>query len=685
MTSRLVLLLWFGLFCGLAVAFSWPLPLHLATHLTGAPSGDTGVYVWNLWVFRHEVLHQQMPLQTGTVLSLSPRVDLTLHNYTLFMDILAYPLIGPLGLVRAFNVVYLAMMALTAWCTARLAWALCGRHWESWLAGVAFAFSPVLMARSTAHFSLVAAAPLSVLLLIMVKAEGKGRARDAVAAGATLAWAAFCDIYYAVYGVLLIGAWILASVVSVSRADRLEGSSAFARRVTRGLVIVAATFVAAIALQGGLVQVAGLRISMRSLYTPMLVLTLLVVLHALVVWTPKIEWRYRFAPWHAWFAAVMVVTAATLLSPVLMTYGQRLLQGRMAGPAIYWRSSPPGVDLLAFVMPNPTSPWFGGPFKAWIEAQRVDGFAELTGALPLVALAVIGVAWVWAGWRPARRRWLWMPAVFAMLALGPFVHVAGINTHIPGPWALLRYVPIVGLARSPSRFVVLVALGVALLFAMALVAIGQRWPHRRRLVLGVLTAVLLVELAPVPRTLYDARTPQVFHRIAADPREDVRVLSLPFGVRDGTSSLGDFNPLTQYQQTTHGKRLVGGYLSRVTREQKQSMLRFPVLDSLMTLSAPGPATSLTEHQRRRAFASRDRFMLAANLAYVVTDDRRTSPALRAYAIELFRLEALESGEGYTLYAPHPDADAIQQAFMAPPLTPLPESSSRGGQAARRAP
>ena len=152
-------MLWFGLFCALAVAFSWPLPLHLSTHLTGAPSGDTGVYVWNLWVFRHEVLQHHMPLHTGTVLSLAPRVDLTLHNYTLFMDALAFPLIGPLGLLRTFNVVYLAMMALTAWCTARLAHRLCGRSWESWLAGVAFAFSPVLMARSTAHFSLVAAAP----------------------------------------------------------------------------------------------------------------------------------------------------------------------------------------------------------------------------------------------------------------------------------------------------------------------------------------------------------------------------------------------------------------------------------------------------------------------------------------------------------------------------------------------
>lgn len=650
MLPPFIRLLWLALFCGLAVAFSWPLPLHLTTHLTGAPSGDTGVYVWNLWVFRHEVLQNQMPLQTGTVLSLAPRVDLTLHNYTLFMDILAFPLIGPLGLVGAFNVVYLAMMALTAWCTARLAHVLCGRAWESWLAGAAFAFSPVLMARSTGHFSLVAAAPLPVMLLIMVRGEGKGRTRDAVALGATLAWAAFCDIYYAVYGVLLIGAYVLASFVSVSLRD-VQTRSAFAIRVSRGLVVVAATFVVSIALQGGLISVAGLEISMRSLYTPMLVLTLLVLTHVLIVWTPSIQWRYRFTPAHPRLALTMVLTATVLLGPVLVAYGGRMLSGQMASPAIYWRSSPPGLDLMAFVMPNPNSPWFGSRGKAWIEAQRVDGFAELTGALPLVALAVITVAWLAAGWRPARRRWVWMPVGFALLALGPFVHVAGINTYIPGPWALLRYVPIVGLARSPSRFGVLVSLGVAVLFALALSGIGQRWPRTRRLGLAVVTVLLLIELSPVPRQLFSGSSPAVFHQIAGDPRSDIRVLVLPLGVRDGTSSLGNFNPLSQYHQTVHGKRLVGGYLSRVTGEQKASLLRYPVLSALMTLSEPSQPAGLGEAESQRAHQSRDRFLRASRLAYVVTDDARTSPALRRFAEELLDLEAISQADGYTMYRP----------------------------------
>ena len=37
---------------------------------------------------------------------------------------------------------------------------------------------------------------------------------------------------------------------------------------------------------------------------------------------------------------------------------------------------------------------------------------------------------------------------FGLLALGPFVHVAGVNTYLPTPWTLLRYVPLIGEARD---------------------------------------------------------------------------------------------------------------------------------------------------------------------------------------------------------------------------------------------
>ena len=80
-----------------ASAFTWPLPLFLGTHFTGDPGGDTGVYVWNQWVFHQELTTGHNPLATEKILSLTSRVDLTQHNYTAFLNLLALPLISVAG------------------------------------------------------------------------------------------------------------------------------------------------------------------------------------------------------------------------------------------------------------------------------------------------------------------------------------------------------------------------------------------------------------------------------------------------------------------------------------------------------------------------------------------------------------------------------------------------------------
>ena len=100
-----------------AIAFTWPLPLHLGTHLTGDPGGDTGVYVWNQWVFQHETASGANPLATEQIFSLSQRVDLSQHNYTAFLNVLALPLIPLVGVVASFNVVLLIATVITALCT----------------------------------------------------------------------------------------------------------------------------------------------------------------------------------------------------------------------------------------------------------------------------------------------------------------------------------------------------------------------------------------------------------------------------------------------------------------------------------------------------------------------------------------------------------------------------------------
>jgi hypothetical protein len=121
-------------------------------------------------------------------------------------------------------------------------------------------------------------------------------------------------------------------------------------------------------------------------------------------------------------------------------------------------------------------------------------------------------------------------------------------------------------------------------------------------------------------------------------------------VRDGLSSLGDFNASSQYYQTLHGKRLIGGYLSRVSDRHKAYTRRQPVLSALMRLSEGKPLTE-TQATRARRFARR--FAEAADVAYVVMDRRRVTPELRTFAIELLRLDLVESSGVFDLYVPRP--------------------------------
>jgi hypothetical protein len=628
----------------LAIAFSWPLPLHLGSALTGDPGGDTGVYVWNQWVFQHELGERHNPMRTGQILSLTDRVDLSQHNYTVFLDVLALPLIPLVGIVAAFNIVFLTMTVLTALCTYALARRVTSaERLEAWLAGAAFAWSPALVARSTGHFSLVAAAPLAAFMLCLFRADRSRRPRDAALAGLSMAWAGFCDAYYAIYCLLIVGGYLVSRVVRVTLApERAPATWRWALNVS--IVSMAGLVAGLVAGPGSRFELLGISISVRGLYTPVLVLTLLVLARV------ALQVRPHVLPWVQWSPAgvravvVGLVACAGPLSPVIYGLGEGIAEGQFVSPPTLWRSSPHGVDLLGLFELNPNH----AAVRAIANQQVTDGgtFIEYTAALSLVALAVIGLAAWRASYRP-RVGWIWLTAGFALLSLGPFISVAGVNTYVPGPWSLLRYLPLVGAARTPSRFAIVAALGLAILLAGALAALGKRFPQRRRLITATVGMLLLFELLPAPRTLYSAEVPSLYHTIAADPRP-VRVLQLPFGVRDGTFAAGDFSARYLYFQTMHGKRLIGGYLSRISQKRVGELRAQPTLDALVTMSEGGrlsPPHAAWIRSRGPAFIQR------ANIGYVVVDETRTPAHLVEFVIDAWSLEPLAREGALVLYRP----------------------------------
>jgi hypothetical protein len=313
---------------------------------------------------------------------------------------------------------------------------------------------------------------------------------------------------------------------------------------------------------------------------------------------------------------------------------------------IYWRSSPRGVDLLGYLLPNPTHPWLGSFVQEWFRPPGPDPYPELVAAFPLTAWMVIAAA-LRRSILP--RGWVAFAAIFVLLSLGPFVHVGLLNTEVIGPWALLRYVPVVGLARSPSRFAIVAAMGLTLLFARAAQSFLTDCTRRRRVVALAAGAILAFELSDAPLPLYAATVPDIYRLVASAGEENGRVLDLPTGVRDGTSSIGDFSAASLFFQTQHKRPLIGGYLSRVSEWRKHENQRAPILRGLFALSErhdPLPAVWLEE-----AIASRERFLARSCVRYVVVDKHRSSDELRSFAIHVLRLTPVLNDADYELLIP----------------------------------
>jgi hypothetical protein len=362
----------------------------------------------------------------------------------------------------------------------------------------------------------------------------------------------------------------------------------------------------------------------------------------LIAWRITSTWHWRRAAGFVRPSLLAIAIAGLLLAPELIAMAQRAAEGRMVDVPVLWRSSAPGVDVAAFLLPNPNHPWAPASMVSWIRRQPGENIASI----PLVALAILVVAWRRAGHRPDRL-WMGMSVVFLSLALGPFIRVAGAQTGIPTPWTFLRYLPVIGEARMPARFSVIVIMAIAVMCAGAIGALMRHYPHRRRTVIALVSGALVFELWSAPRPLYSADVPAVYERIARDARS-LRVLDLPFGVRDGLTTTSAFNPATLFYQTAHRKPVVGGYLSRLSDAEKAAHLGHPLLGALATLSE---GRDLTDAERDRAVAAGPPLVHGIQLGWVVVDEAHSPPALVTLATEALGLTPLARESGFSVYLP----------------------------------
>lgn len=232
------------------------------------------------------------------------------------------------------------------------------------------------------------------------------------------------------------------------------------------------------------------------------------------------------------------------------------------------------TDLLAYVTPPETHPWWGEQFGPVYEryyfdrseGRRYPAFIGLT----VLLLAAIGV------WRQRRESipWLLMAGTLVMLALGLVLRIGGqLFPQVPTLYSLLEPLYFVRLIRVPDRFNVILALPFAVLAAYGLAFLLARIRDRRlRLSFTALTVILvLFEYLAIPIPRQNVKI-SPFYEQQTRQKTDTAILDLPIDLQKAKRFM--------FAQTVHERPLVHGKIARIPPDAYAYMDGNPWLSTL---------------------------------------------------------------------------------------------------------
>ena len=206
-----------------------------------------------------------------------------------------------------------------------------------------------------------------------------------------------------------------------------------------------------------------------------------------------------------------------------------------------------------FVVPTSIFDFFG---QTYFETVDLEKFANI--GFFIIILSIIGLIWF-------RYRfslfWLLITGIFAVLCLGPELKIFNELTGLSLPYLLFyEIIPGWDFFRVPSRLIVIVTLGMAILSSFAIAGITKKYfsSLRKSTVFGVLIAVIiLIELSTIPYPSSEpAPIPEIYETIKSDTK-NTAILEAPIGGFGQMKRYSD--PIFQYYQTYHEKPIVGGY------------------------------------------------------------------------------------------------------------------------------
>ncbi len=628
-------------YLGLGLLLTWPMAGHLATHVPGDGIDDPSL-AWNLWWVKHALVDQPQNPFAVTWQFWPVGINLAFYTLTVLNGMLGVPLAAAFGVLPAYNLLLLSSFVLGGFGAYLLSLEFIRRgnkgagkagdgedgaglrstgllvYLPPFLAGAFYAFASAKLFYAALGQGNIASSqwiPFAALYILRA-VRPAGRPRDAVLAAFFIVLQAYAELTYASFLLIFVAFAVIWRLGGILLARRGSGSShvilsGFTTQSQSQQIVSEgsrsgrrnpsqrdASRSLAARHQGGDAG-NGLRVTRGNL-GPLSRLALRLVLMALI------------------FLVGIAPILGNML-PDLRAEGDFFTSG--GGFADIF-----SADLAGYLVPTQLHPLLGGIVKAWSQAAAqsgaqfaVDKGQQIYVGYVALALALLGL---WRGQRRGARRgetWFWAAsaAVFFLLTLGPNLRIAGRDTGLPLPFRVLEALPFFKGNRYPSRYGVMLLLSLAPLVAAGMVRRGDGATRghgdaaRQRATLdtlrptlhatlfpGFLLLLLLFEHLSAPLPISDLRVPALYTRIAAEAG-DFAVLELPPGWRNGARVAGkqDVIIMTElWNQTVHGKRVLGGNTSRNPEFKFQYFSEDPTLARLI---AQTNAADLPQHDALR--------------------------------------------------------------------------------------
>jgi len=194
----------------IAVVLTWPLTARLTTHLSG-DMGDGWMFTWNLWIFRHALLHGHWPTVTP-MLFYPEGGNLLVHSMSWASCLLAFPLLSFMQPLTAYNVLvlfYYVHAAIGMYVLARMVKASRG---ASFFGGFLFSFSLFHYAHGLGHLNLMGIGWLPLFLAFLIRTIEDPTWKSALRASGSFVAATLTSWYLGAMALeagLIVWIWLL--------------------------------------------------------------------------------------------------------------------------------------------------------------------------------------------------------------------------------------------------------------------------------------------------------------------------------------------------------------------------------------------------------------------------------------------------------------------------------------------